>query len=99
MRTPTDGHEVDLAPELGVNHGATLHERMLGAALGHEAKAKPGGNHRQDPVVTFTPVDGLTALEPMLPPECPSVAVELAIDPVEVTIAREVTGANGISLG
>src|SRR4051794_225922 len=44
MRTPADRHEVDLAPELGVNHGAALHERMLGATLGHEAKAKPGGN-------------------------------------------------------
>src|SRR5918994_5598464 len=98
MRTPADGHQVHLAPELGIDHGAADHERVLGAALRHEAEAETGGNHRQDPVIAFAAVHRLASLKPMLPPECAGIAEELAVDPVEVSIARKVAWADGVVL-
>jgi len=46
-----------VAPEFRVGDRQGHHARVLGGMFGHETEAKPGGDHRQRPVVTIAPVD------------------------------------------
>src|SRR3954451_10160809 len=91
MGSSPHGYEVHLAPKFRIDDGPGDHHRVLGAALRHEAKSKPGSDHRENPVVALTTIHHLTAFEPIFPPDCACIAVKLAADPVEVAPAAQVT--------
>src|SRR3954451_23097511 len=93
------GHEVDLAPELGIDEGPHHHARMVGAARRHEAKPEPARDHGENPVIALAAVDELAAQEVVLAPDRPGVAVEFAVRTIQVTLAAEVLGHNPIALG
>src|SRR4051794_7871823 len=90
MGTPAHRYEINLAPEFRINDRSSDHERVLGAALGHEAEAQTARDHSQDPIVALASVNDLAAGKAMLPPDWPGITVELAVDPVEVTLSCEI---------
>src|SRR4051812_26953714 len=96
MGPAPDGHKVDFAPKFRIDDGPSDNHRVPGAALGHEAKSKPGSDHRENPVVALTPIYHLAAFEPVFPPDRTCIAVKLATDPVEVASAAQVAWMNRI---
>src|SRR3954466_9233937 len=96
MRASPDGHKVDLAPKFRIDDGSSDNHRVPGAALGHEAKSKPGSDHRENPVVALTPIHHLAAFEPVFPPDRTRVAIELAADPVEVAPTAQIPGMDRV---
>src|SRR5215204_7780915 len=68
---------------------------MSDAALGHEAEAEAARHHGEDPVVALAPI-GRLAGEAVLLPERAGIAVELAVDAIEVADAFEVARPDAV---
>src|SRR3954464_5106686 len=68
---------------------------MADGASRHESEAEAARDHRQDPIVALAAVCGLAG-EPVLLPERAGIAVELAIDAVEVAQALEVSRPDAV---
>src|SRR4051812_35938112 len=96
MGPASDGHEVDLAPKFRIDDGPSNNHRVLGAALGHEAKSKPGSDHRENPIVALTPIHHLAAFEPVFPPDRTRIAIEFTTDAVKVAPTAQIAGMDGI---
>src|SRR5262249_11518816 len=96
MRPPADGHEVDLSPELRLDQWPRDDTAMVHRIFRHEPEPQPCGDHGQDPVVALAAVHHLAG-GPAFAED--RVAVELAIRPVEISLAVKILDANGIARG
>jgi len=57
MRTASHDDEVNFAPVLRLNDWPCYHAGMCYAFLRHESESETRRDHRQDPVIAFTPVN------------------------------------------
>src|SRR5262245_29511910 len=56
MWPATHAHQIHLSPKLRLDDGQRYDAGMTRGIGGHEAKAKPGCDHRQGPVLAIAPI-------------------------------------------
>src|SRR6516164_1582516 len=99
MRTSAHGHQAHLAPELGLDQWPHNDIRTLcNGILRHEGEAEAGGDHGKNPVVAIAAIHPFD-LRAALGKNIARNVDLLAVDPIEVTLAVEITGADLGSVG
>src|SRR5579871_5889922 len=90
------GDDINLAPEFRVDDGSRDNSGMVDAEFRQKAKTLSRGAHRQDPVVALAAENRRPCDAALLPGQP---FIELAVDPVEVTLVVQIPEADRIWAG